>query len=69
MSPMVESVSDNLKKYITSLQEVIKAYDFPPGTPPKIDLATDLYPGSALSADYDEMSSSNSSDLFRSLST
>jgi hypothetical protein len=29
-------------KFTIPLQEVIKAYDSPPGTPPKIDLAADL---------------------------
>jgi hypothetical protein len=58
MSPIVGSDLDDLKKSITSLQEVIKAYDSPPGTPLKIDLAIDLYSVSALAAHYDEMSPS-----------
>jgi hypothetical protein len=49
-SPIAESVSDNFKKSITSLQEVIKTSCSPPGTPQKIDLATYLYSGSALAA-------------------
>jgi hypothetical protein len=68
-SPIVGSVSDNFKKTTTSLQEVTKAYDSPRGSPPKIDLATDLYYGYALAADYDKMCPSYSSDLFRSLNT
>jgi hypothetical protein len=49
-SPIAESVSDNFKKSITSVQEVIKTSGSPPGTPQKIDLATYLYSGSALAA-------------------
>jgi hypothetical protein len=68
MSPIARLVSDDFKKSITSLQEVIKA-DSSPGTPPKIDLTTDLYSGSILAAHYGEMGPSDSSDLFRSLNT
>jgi hypothetical protein len=35
----------------------------------KIDLATDLYSGSALADHYDEMGPPNCSDIFRSLNT
>jgi hypothetical protein len=69
MSPIVRSVSDNFKKSTTSLQEVVKAYDSPLGSPPKIDLVTDLYFGSALAANYDEIVPSDSSDIFKSLNT
>jgi hypothetical protein len=69
MSPIVESNLDNFKKSTTSLQEVIKAYGSPPGTPPKIDLTTDLYSVSILAAHYDKMGPFDSSDLFRSLNT
>jgi hypothetical protein len=69
MSPIIESDLDDFKKSITSLQEVIKACDSPPGTPLKIDLATDLYFSSALAAHYDEMGPSDSSEFFRSLNT
>jgi hypothetical protein len=68
-SAITGSVSDNFKKATTSLQEVTKAYDSPAETPPKIDLVTDLYSGSALAANYDEMGPFDSSDLFRSLNT
>jgi hypothetical protein len=37
--------------------------------PSEKDLATDLYPGFVLTANYDEMGPSNFSDLFRLLST
>jgi hypothetical protein len=37
--------------------------------PSKIDLAADLYSGSALAAHYDEIGPSDCSDLFRSLNT
>jgi hypothetical protein len=56
----------NLQHYYKS---VIKAWGFTPGTPPKIDLATDLYSGSALTAHYDKMGPSDSSNLLRSLNT
>jgi hypothetical protein len=69
MSPITELVSEDFKKSTTSLQEVIKAYDSPPGTHSKIDLAIDLYFGSALEAHYDEMGPSDSNDIFRSLNT
>jgi hypothetical protein len=69
MSSITGSDLDNFKKSTTSLQEVIKTYDSPPGTSSKIDLTTDLYSGSALAAHYDEMSPSDSGDLFRSLNT
>jgi hypothetical protein len=48
---------------------VIKAHGSPLGTPTKIDLATDLYSGSGLTAHYDAMGPSDSGDLFRSLNT
>jgi hypothetical protein len=67
MSPIAGSVSDELNKSTTSLQEVIKAYGSPPRTPQKIDLITDLYSGSTLAVNYVEMGPSDSSDLFRSL--
>jgi hypothetical protein len=67
MSSIARSVSDDFKKATTSLQELTKAYDSPPGSPPKIDLTTDLYSVSTLASDYDEMSPFDSSDLFRSL--
>jgi hypothetical protein len=69
MSLIVRSDLDDFNKSITSLQEVIKAGSSPPGTPMKIDLAIDLYSGSALAAHYDEMGTSDSNDLFRSLNT
>jgi hypothetical protein len=68
-SSIVGSVSDDFKKATPSLQDVTKAYDSPPGTPPKIDLTTYLYSGSALAAHYDEMAPFDSSDIFRSLNT
>jgi hypothetical protein len=68
MNPIARLDIDNIKKSITSLQEV-KAYDSPPITPPKIDLATNLYSGSALAAHYDEIGPSDCRDLFRSLNT
>jgi hypothetical protein len=40
-----------------------------PGTPLKIDLITDLYSGSTLVANYDEMCPFSSNDLFMSLNT
>jgi hypothetical protein len=67
MSPIVRSDSDGFKNSTTSLQEVIKAYGSPTGTPPKIDLAIDIYFGSALPAHYDEIGSSDCIDLFMSL--
>jgi hypothetical protein len=69
MSSINRSDSDDFKKSRTLLQEVIKAYDFPLGTPPKIDLATDLYSGSNLVSHYDNMDLFDSSDLFTSLNT
>jgi hypothetical protein len=69
MSLIVGSDLDDFKKSTTSLQEVIKAYDSPLGTPPKIDLVADLYSGSALVGHYDEIGPSDCSDLFRSLNT
>jgi hypothetical protein len=66
---IARSISDGIKKTTASLQEMTKAYDSPLGSPPKIDLVTDLYSVSALAADYDEMGSSDSNDLFRSLNT
>jgi hypothetical protein len=69
MSPIVRSDLDDFKKSITPLQEVIKTYDSPPETPPKIYLAIDVYSGSALAAHYDEMGSFDSSNIFRSLNT
>jgi hypothetical protein len=50
-------------------KRVIKAYAPPSGTPPKIDLATDLYWGCALATHYGEMGRSDSSELFSSLNT
>jgi hypothetical protein len=66
---MAGLVLDDFNKSTTSLQEVIKTSGSPPGTPSKIDLATDLYSVSALVAHYDEMDPSDSSDLFMSLNT
>jgi hypothetical protein len=68
-SLIIGSISDDFKKATTSLQEVTKIYASPLGSPLKIDLSTDLYSGSALAVDYDEMGPSDSSDLFRSLNT
>jgi hypothetical protein len=62
------SVSDDFKKATTSLQEVTKSKGSTLGSPKK-DLATDLYSGSSLTVDYDEMGSSDFSNLFRSLNT
>jgi hypothetical protein len=69
MSPIVGSVSYDFKKSTTSIQEVIKVYDSTPGTPPKIDIATDLYFGSTPATNYDEMSPSDSNNIFRPLNT
>jgi hypothetical protein len=48
---------------------MIKAYASPPGTPPKIDLDTDLYLGSDLVSHYDKMGPSDFSNIFRLLNT
>jgi hypothetical protein len=69
MSLIVGSNLDDLKKSTTPLQEVIKAYGSPPGTPQKIDLAANLYSASVLAAHYDEIGPFDCSDLFRSLNT
>jgi hypothetical protein len=69
MSLITRSDLDDLKKSTTSLQEVIKAYGSPLGTPPKIYLVADLYSDSALVAHYDEIVPSDCSDFFTSLNT
>jgi hypothetical protein len=69
MSPIARSDLDDSQKSTTSLQEVIMVWGSPLGTPPKRDLATDLYSSSTLAAHYDKMGPSDSSDLFRSLNT
>jgi hypothetical protein len=66
MSAIIGLVLDDFKRSTTSLQEVIKAYDSPLGSPPKIDLATYLYSGSILVSHYDEIGPLDSNELFRS---
>jgi hypothetical protein len=69
MGLIARSDLDDFKKPTTSLQKVIKAYDSPPGTPPKIDLIVDLYSSSTVAVHYDEIGPSDCSDLFMSLNT
>jgi hypothetical protein len=69
MSAIARSVSNGFKKSTTSLQEVIRAWGSPSGTPLEIDLTADLYSGSTLVANYDKISPPDPNNLFRSLNT
>jgi hypothetical protein len=74
---------NSLKKSATLLSAVIRALGYPLAPHPESDLVTDLYSGSTpiviktspvagwlnLTVQYDEMDSSDFSDLFRSLNT
>jgi hypothetical protein len=69
MSPIARSVSDDFKKFTTSLQEVIRAWGSPSGTPLETDLTVYLYSGSTLVANYNGISPLDPSDLFRAGNT
>jgi hypothetical protein len=64
------SLSEAIRfRRLKEIYNVTTKSDSPPGTPPKIYLATELYSASALAAHYDEIGPSDYSDLFKSLNT
>jgi hypothetical protein len=68
-SAITRLVSNGFKKSMALLQQMIKAWGSPSGTPPKMDLAADLYSSSTQVANYNGIGPPDSNGLFRSLNT